>query len=335
MRLHLQSDRIPGRGLLGVSLLVALLTSLPVFGQPVTGAELPDLEEYYRLPGHIDSWIALAIVVASVLIAITLNNSAPAVRTTGTVMAALGCFAVTGWFAVVKSTGIIEEPREALFPTDAARPTILWAIALLSFLAGAFLLRCAGWQSRRNDELSLPVTNTDEKFGRASRYLHWTTAILFLSLIPMGFFTSMIPYDVPWRQGYYVIHKTIGFTVLLLVLVRIIWHIRTSTPALDGSLKTWEHRLAKSAHVFLYLLMLAVPITGFIMSTYGGKWSHFFVWDLPLFWEQDMEAIKPFGLLHKVVLPYLTLIIIGAHIIGALKHHFVDRHRDSIHRMVS
>ena len=297
--------------------------------------EVPDLEHYYRLPGHIDSWIALAIVIASLLIAAGLNHSRPGVRTAGTGLAALGCLAVFAWFVLVKGTGIFEAPREPLFPSDAIRPTVLTVIAGISLLAGLFLVRVTAWQKNRTDTLGLRTTNTDEKFGRVSRMLHWTTAILFLSLIPMGFFTSMIPYDVPWRQGYYVVHKTIGFIVLFLVIVRIVWHFRSPAPALANNLRGWERKCAKTAHLALYFVMLAVPISGFVMSTYGGKWSHFFVWDLPMLWDKDMEAIKPFGLLHKVVLPYVCLLLIGAHVIGALKHHFIDRHRESIHRMVS
>ena len=297
--------------------------------------EVPDLEHYYRLPGHIDSWIALAIVVASLLIAAGLNHSKPAVRTTGTGLAALGCFAVFAWYLIVKNTGIFESPREPLFPTDSIRPAVLTVVCSVSLLAGIFLARVTAWQNKRSDALSLSAANTEQSYGRTSRLLHWTTAILFLSLIPMGFFTSMIPYDVRWRQGYYVVHKTIGFIVLFLVFVRIVWHFRSPAPALDSNLKGWERGSAKIAHIVLYVLMLAVPITGFVMSTYGGKWSHFFIWDLPMLWEKDMEAIKPFGLLHKVVLPYVCLLIIGAHVLGALKHHFIDRHRKSIHRMVS
>ncbi|MEM7704498.1 MAG: cytochrome b [Pseudomonadota bacterium] len=300
-----------------------------------TAAGVPNLEEYHRLPGHIDSWIALAIVVTSLLIAAGLNSAAPAVRTAGTVLAALGCLSVCGWFLMVKGTGIFEAPREALFPSDAIKPKVLTVLAAASLISGLFLLRVAAWQNKRTDELQLPASNTPERYGRFSRVLHWSTAIMFISLIPMGFFTSMIPYDVAWRQGYYVVHKTIGFMVLLLVFVRIVWHLKSKPPGLDAGLRWWERASAKSAHILLYFMMIALPVSGFVMSTYGGKWSHFFIWDLPLWWGEDLEAIKPFGLMHKVVLPYLCMIIIGAHVIGALKHHFIDKHRDSIHRMVS
>ena len=295
-----------------------------------------ETEGYHRLPGHVDSWIALVIVLASVLVAFALNHAYPNIRAAGTFLASLGCFMVFIWFLSALDTGFVSNPKEPVLPiAGVARPGILWAIGLLSLAAGVLL----GWatvrQMDRTDQLSLLHTNSDTKFGRVSRYLHWTTAILFLSLLPMGFFMPMIPEDVPWRQGYYVVHKTIGFMVLLLVLARLAWHLKAPTPALDPSLKNWERRLARTAHVLLYVLMIALPLSGFIMSTYGGKLSHFFIWDLPLFWATDMEAIQLYGLLHKLVLPYLCLLVLGAHLLGALKHHFIDKHPEGIRRMVS
>ena len=322
---------------LGLSITALMLAAvcLPELTQAAT-AQTPNLEEYYRLPGHADSWSALAIILVSALIAFTLNHAEPHVRTAGTLLAALGCLGVFVWFLWVLGTGFIESGRTPVLPPAAAgRPTIMWAIGLLSPVAAGFLFWASVRQGRRSDQLALTATNSEERFGRVSRYLHWTTGILFISLMPMGFFTSMIPEGVPWRQGYYVAHKTIGFVVLLLVFVRLAWHLKSPTPALESSLNSWERRLARCTHILLYVLMIAMPITGFIMSTYGGKWSHFFIWDLPLLWDQDMEAIKPFGMLHKLILPYLCFLVLGAHLLGALKHHFIDKHPESIRRMVS
>jgi cytochrome b561 len=151
----------------------------------------------------------------------------------------------------------------------------------------------------------------------------------------MGIYTSIIPENLEWRQGYYVVHKTLGITALVLLQVRVIWHFVSPRPPLDSGLKVAERRLAHVVHGVLYLMMLAFPITGFVMSTYVGKLSHFFIWDLPLWWAEDLEAIKPWGLVHKLVLPFLFYAIFAAHVLGALKHQFIDRHRDSIHRMVS
>lgn len=279
-----------------------------------------------RLPGNIDSWIALAIVFGSLLAAAALNGERPAVRVAGTVFAALGCLAVPAWFVWVLGTGIMDSPRPYDIPTDAVKPALMWLQAAAGLVASLFLLLVARWQARRTDRLALPAKNTGDRYGRTSRILHWTTAALFLSLIPMGIFTTMIPFDTEFRQGYYVAHKTIGLTVLGLVVIRVLWNMISLRPALEPSLKRWERRLAHGAHIALYGLLFAFPVTGFVMSTFGGKLSHWFIWDIPLLWTPDRTAVMPWALMHKLVLPYLFFIVIGAHVAGALKHRFMDGH---------
>lgn len=289
----------------------------------------------HRLAYHLDSWIALAMTVGAVVITVMLNGSAAKSRTIGTLIAALACFTSVLWFFWAMQSGIFESPRPPLFPTDGIKPALLTTITAIALAGGVFLLWATMKQTARAETPVVTNENDSERYGQVSRYLHWTTAILFLSLIPMGIFTTLIPEDLEWRQGYYVVHKTIGIMVFILVFIRIIWHFKSMRPALDPSLKTWERLLAKLVHYGLYFLMIALPITGFAMSTYGGKLSHFFNWDFPLFWEQDMEAIKPWGLFHKVVLPYLFYLIFLAHILGVLKHHFMDKHPENIRRIVS
>ena len=316
---------------------VMALTAVSVFwSEPaVYDQPVPDLYAYYRLPGHVDSWIALVIVAYSFVTAAALNYIAPRVRTGGTVLAAVGCLAVSAWFFYVVQTGFLGNPKISPVVNDPLKPAVMWINAVFCFVAGLFLLRVALWQSRQDNHLVLEARNTESKFGGISRYLHWTIAILFLTMLPMGVFTAMIPEDVPWRQGYYVVHKTIGFLVLFLVLVRIVWHRISQPPALDGSLKPWEKWLAKPAHYLLYFVMVAFPLSGYALSTFGGRHSHFFVWDTPNLWGTNLAVAYPFGLLHNVALPYIAYVVIGAHVIGALKHHFIDKHRESIHRMVA
>ena len=144
-------------------------------------------------------------------------------------------------------------------------------------LSGGVGLSIAAWsQARRSTPRNLPLGNTLDAYGRVSRMIHWTTAILFICLIPMGIFTSMIPEDATWRNAYYVIHKSLGFTVFGLVLARLLWNLRSPRPAPDHSLKSWETKLAKLGHRALYVLLLAVPITGFVMTTYHGFDAYFF-----------------------------------------------------------
>jgi len=288
-----------------------------------------------RLAYHLDSWLSLIIIVSALLISVALNHTVPAIRTMGAFLTAVGCFILVGWFGFVVDSGILDNPRPVRLPVDGAKPALLWIQALTFLLTGIFLLLGTFWQSKRRDRLALPVTNKGTYYGRLSRYLHWTTAILILILIPMGIFTSMIPDDVWYRQGYYVVHKTVGLTVLVLVLMRLLWRLSSPIPALDPSLKIWERRLAHCVHIMMFVFMLAFPLTGFILSTYVGKLSHFFIWDVPLFWAPDEKMTMFFALLHKVLLPYIFYLFIGIHVIGALKHRFVDQHINSLRRMVS
>ena len=299
-------------------------------------ALLAPAEPYRRLEYHLGSWISLLITLSSVLVAIALNHARPVVRTMGTCLASLGCFAVAGWFLLfVLGSGVLSGMRPATYPVGSFDPTMLWIQAGIALLVGLFLLRVAFWQNRRTDNLDLSMANDPDRFGRVSRYLHWITAILFIALFPIGIFASMIPFDAPYRQGYYVAHKTIGLTVLLLLVARVFWHRRMPTPNIDAQLTKWEYMSARVVHFLLYLLMIAMPVTGFVMTTSVGKWSHFYIWDLPLFWDKHLASAELFSLTHKILLPYLCYVVIGAHILGALKHHFIDKHHKSIHRMVS
>jgi cytochrome b561 len=81
--------------------------------------------------------------------------------------------------------------------------------------------------------------------------------------------------------------------------------------------------------------MLAVPITGFIMTSYFGDPTYFFIFEMQPLWNINETGVKIWGVLHKYLLPYLLHVILGAHILGALKHHFFDKKVKVLKRMVS
>ena len=288
---------------------------------------------YYSLnPG---AWVSIGIVFLSVFISWALNFSAPKVRVFGTLLAALGCFIIATWFFIfVMKSGLLENPKPNQTPLDSAKPTLLWIQSITAFLTGVFLLFIANYQRKSNEILDLSAKNEKDRYGRVSRLLHWTIAILFISLIPMGIFSSMIPEETSYRNAYYVVHKTIGVTVFLLVIVRLIWNKISNRPALDNALTSTEKKLAHRAHNILYFMLLVIPITGFMMTSYHGYGTFFFFWELPPLWEQS-NVYQIWGGFHKYLLPYIVYIILGAHVLGALKHQFIDKHDSAFKRMVS
>lgn len=286
--------------------------------------------EYFRF----GSWVALGIVIMAVLISWLLNHAAPRVRALGTLLAAIVCFSLVIWFAGILGTGILENPKPNQTPMDSAKPTLLWIQVVVAMVAGLVLLLTSYRQSKSAEVLSLPAQNEAERYGMISRMIHWVTAILFMSLIPMGIFTSMIPEGTWFRNEYYVIHKSIGVAILGLLIFRLIWNRRSKRPELDTALKPSERKWAHRAHIALYALLIAMPLTGYIMTTLHGFPTYFFGLELqPLLGKS--QAYIFWGTFHKYILQYLIYIILGAHIAGALKHHFVDKHRKAFKRMVS
>ena len=290
------------------------------------------LSLYSTNPG---AWVSMGIVFLSVLTSWALNYSASRVRVFGTILAAVGCLLMAAWFFLfIINSGILENPKPNQTPLDSAKPSLLWIQSITALLTGLFLLYIASRQSKNTSVLALTAKNESNRYGKVSRMLHWTIAILFISLIPMGIFASMIPEDTEYRNAYYVVHKTIGVTVFLLVIVRLIWNRLSRRPSLDNALTLREEKLAHRAHNTLYFMMLAIPITGFMMTSYHGYETYFFFWEMQPLWEQS-EIYQVWGGFHKYLLPYLLYIVLGAHILGALKHQFIDKHANAFKRMVS
>ena len=290
------------------------------------------LSLYSTNPG---AWVSMGIVFLSVLTSWALNYSASRVRVFGTILAAVGCLLIAAWFFLfIINSGILENPKPNQTPLDSAKPSLLWIQSITALLTGLFLLYIASRQSKNTSVLALTAKNESNRYGKVSRMLHWTIAILFISLIPMGIFASMIPEDTEYRNAYYVVHKTIGVTVFLLAIVRLIWNRLSRRPSLDSALTSREEKLAHRAHNTLYFMMLAIPITGFMMTSYHGYETYFFFWEMQPLWEQS-EIYQVWGGFHKYLLPYLLYIVLGAHILGALKHQFIDKHANAFKRMVS
>ena len=317
------------------------ITLLAWFIQPTIGmADSINLAagasgETQRIEGHLDSLAALVILASAMIVAGLLNAKAAGARALGTAMAAVLCAAVAGWFFLfVMTTGILENPKPNQTPLDSAKPALLLGQALIAAVAAAWLALVAYRQQRDSKVLLLGRENEADRYGQVSRFLHWTIAILFIALIPMGIFASIIPEGTSFRNAYYVVHKTIGVVVIGLVFVRLVWNRLSPRPALDAALKPTERKLAKFAHGALYVAMVAVPITGFVMTSFHGYPTFFFAWEFGPFWASSDSATIAWGSFHKYLLPTLVYLILGAHIAGALKHRFIDGHKQAFRRIV-
>lgn len=288
-----------------------------------------------RLPYHLDSIIALALLAYASIVAVAINHGRPNIRTLGITLAAVACLAVTGGIWVLDLAGQFAEMRPPRFSIDPHKPIVMHVLGFVFLIAGLALIFVARRQSNRTDELVLDRRNEPRRYGRLSRLYHWIIAVLFLLLVPMGVFTTMLPYDVEYRQAFYVIHKSVGLTVFALAGARVVWLMLSPGPGLSPKLKGWERLAARTAHFAMYFFLFAFPISGFVLGTSLGKLSHLYFWDLPLLWEPHEASLAAARWMHKIILPFAFYLVFLGHILGAMKHQFIDRHEESFRRMAT
>lgn len=176
----------------------------------------------------------------------------------------------------------------------------------------------------------MSLTNTPQTYGSVAKTFHWLTALLILTLIPLGIFANDLPYDtseeLARKAWFFSLHKTLGITVFFVALARIFWAILQPKPASLHPERRAETFLAATVHWLLYGSLVLVPLSGWVhhASTAGFApiwWP--FGQNLPFVPTSDSLAAVTAGL-HKV----FELVLIGSialHVAGALKHHFVDK----------
>jgi len=169
------------------------------------------------------------------------------------------------------------------------------------------------------------------RYPRRVRWLHWLMAVIILGMIAVGFtMVHLIDDSVPIKFNWlYPYHKSFGLLVLLLVAARLAARRSARLPGLPRALPPWERRLAKAAHVALYSLMILVPVMGYSLSSSFTQSDgvYFFGVNLPELLPKNDARFAVFDRLHAI-LAYTLLALIILHVLGALKHRFLDRDKD-------
>jgi cytochrome b561 len=287
-----------------------------------------------RMATNQDSNAALLMLFVIMFIAIGLATAKRKHHKAGIISAGIGLLAGAVTLLWANQTGQFDHFKPPVTPLDYIKSPLLLAQAALAALVGLFLVHVGiKMPVPAIEERTIRVGNDAASYGRVSRILHWSIAIIFISLIPIGIFMSGLPEGTALREPLYIIHKSLGMTLLLLVVGRIIWHITNKPPALTATLTRSNRMAAKSAHILLYALMIGFPITGYFMSSFAGKIVPFFYFDLPVWLAPSKDNAMPFGLLHKFALPILFYLTFFAHVSGVLWHHFRDRDTQAIKRI--
>jgi cytochrome b561 len=162
-------------------------------------------------------------------------------------------------------------------------------------------------------------------YGGVAKTLHWLTALLLLCGFSIAFY--MVDLKVsPTKLQLFSYHKWIGVSVFTLVVLRALWRARHPPPPLPP-MPAWEARAAEITHRLLYLMLLVVPISGWLMSSAKGFQTVWFgVLPLPDLLHKDKALGAALEDVH-FALNMILLTLIGLHVAAALKHYFIDHDR--------
>ena len=154
--------------------------------------------------------------------------------------------------------------------------------------------------------------------------LHWLIFLLIFAAFSLALYMHDLPLT-PDKLRLYNYHKWMGMSVLLLVVLRFGWRVTHRPPALPDAMANWEKSAAHLMHYLLYALIIAVPLTGWLMSSAKGFQTVWFgVLPLPDLIGKDKELGKQLAEVHEF-LNYTMLALVVLHVAAALKHHFIVR----------
>jgi len=167
------------------------------------------------------------------------------------------------------------------------------------------------------------MDNAILKYTNIAKIIHWASVLLIFSLFVAGYWMVDLSYYSEWYKVAPHWHKSIGFTLFILTVFRIIYKNISHAPNIEG--KIWEKKAAKLAHALLYLLLFITFISGYMISTADGRGIEIFNWfTLPGFGSlfENQEDIA--GDIHYYV-TYSLISLSLIHAIAALKHHFINK----------
>ncbi|MBN8770456.1 MAG: cytochrome b [Thiobacillus sp.] len=162
------------------------------------------------------------------------------------------------------------------------------------------------------------------RYSTPAIVLHWLVALLIFVAFPLGLYMADLPLS-PEKLKLFSYHKWIGVTVFMLAGLRVVWRLTHTPPPLPASVASWQRRASAVAHGLLYLLILVIPISGWLMSSAKGVQTVWFgVLPLPDLIGKDKALGHLLEEVHET-LNYTLLALVVLHVAGALQHHFIER----------
>jgi cytochrome b561 len=170
----------------------------------------------------------------------------------------------------------------------------------------------------------MPSRESPTRYGAVAQIFHWLIAALIVTQFTLAYLADDLPLGVH-KLALLARHKSFGMTVLMLAVLRLLWRLNNPPPPLPAGMTSVERTLARATHVAFYVLLFAMPLTGWLMSSaknYSVSWFGVFTW--PNLIAKNETAFDVLRSTHHI-LSYLLFAIAVLHVLAALKHHFWEK----------
>ena len=166
-------------------------------------------------------------------------------------------------------------------------------------------------------------TRTD-RYPATSKLLHWLVAVCVLITAPVAIAMTRVS-EGPTQDILYNFHKSLGVLILILMTLRLINRIAVGAPIADPGIEPWQKTVSSAVHTSLYVLLLAMPIVGYIAnSVFGASTPFFGLFDLPPIVGKNEAVATQLFTIHRWV-GWLVIILVLMHVGAALYHYFIRR----------
>lgn len=171
----------------------------------------------------------------------------------------------------------------------------------------------------------MSLKNTRDRWGSVSKSLHWLIALLILALGIVGLTMGEFP-KTPKYFWIYTMHKSIGITVLVLVVTRLLWRLYAGAPDAVPGTPSWQERVASATHWLLYVMMFAIPLSGWLYDSASGlrPFKLFGLFDMPKLVAPSDQISQVSHAIHEWGFWALILMVL-AHAGAAFYHHIQQR----------
>lgn len=166
-------------------------------------------------------------------------------------------------------------------------------------------------------------SRADGKYSGPAIFFHWASAVLVFVMAGLGWYMLSIE-EQPGSLWYFALHMSLGLTVAFLLVLRLGWRVLRPPARLPHTVPGWQTRAAKLTHFALYVLLVLMPLTGYLGASFSGEGVAFFGLPTPG-WAVRNDSLKEQLFTAHSTIAWVLVGFVALHVLAALKHLLIDR----------